>query len=234
MSLLQIRTALRVMDMCYDHLPLSWKDDDNPSPIQGEVPSYEPLTALDWALTERPAKPMDARERPSNESNPEDYQANLETMALHMDQFNAVLLQLLSSCRSGGSRWTRRGQLRNGIRSSGAKLARRQFTILRRCINEAFSTSHETIDGQAFMRLVLQHHPYRDKISMVAALLSRLAPDLVRSVAKRDLRIISQRCHVRDWTLGLPGRLCWRGSTCVSMIRAFTAIGANFGTVGVP
>jgi hypothetical protein len=177
------------MDMCYDHLPLSWKDDDNPSPIQGEVPSYEPLTALDWALTERPAKPMDARERPSNESNPEDYLANLEIMALHMNQFNAVLLQLLWPCRSGSSRRARRGQLRNGIRSSGAKLARRQFTILRRCISEAFSTSHETIDGQAFMRLVLQHHPYRDKITMVAALLSRLAPDLVRSVAIRDFCI---------------------------------------------
>jgi hypothetical protein len=79
--------------------------------------------------------------------------------------------------------------LRNGIRSRGAKLARRQFTILPRCINEALSKSHETIDGQAFMLLVLQHHPYRDKITMVAALMSRLAPDVVRSVARRDHRI---------------------------------------------
>ncbi|GFG21701.1 hypothetical protein IFM5058_11114, partial [Aspergillus udagawae] len=133
--------------------------------------------------------PSDAREQPSNESNPDDYQASLEAMALHVDQFSAVLLQLLSSFRPASSKRARRRRLRNGIRSRGAKFARRQFTILRRCINEAFSTSHETIDCQAFMRLVLQHHLYRDKITMVAAIMSRLAPGLVRSVARRDRRI---------------------------------------------
>jgi hypothetical protein len=133
----------------------------------------------------------EASEQPSNESNPDIYKASLESIPLHVDQFNAVLLQLLSSCRSGHSRRASNGRFRNGVRGRGAKFARRQFTTLRRCISEALSTSHETIDGLAFMRLVLQHHPYYGKITMATAIVTRLSPDLVRSVASKDRRIVA-------------------------------------------
>jgi hypothetical protein len=46
------------------------------------------------------------------------------------------------------------------------------------------------IDGQAFMHLVLQHHPYYSKIIMATAIVRRLNPDLVRSVASKDHQII--------------------------------------------
>jgi hypothetical protein len=109
-------------------------------------------------------------------------------MALHVDQFNAVLLQLFSSCRSGHGRRASNWRFRNGVGGRGAKFARRQFTTLRRCISEALSTSQETIDGRAFIRLVLQHHPYYGKTIMVTAIVRRLSPD---SVASKDRRIVA-------------------------------------------
>ncbi|KAH1604523.1 hypothetical protein KXX21_006954 [Aspergillus fumigatus] len=150
--------------------------------------SYGPLAAHNLVITEQHMQPSEAGEQPSNESNPDVYKASLESTALHVDQFNAVLLQILLSC---SSRRARRGRLRNDIRSRGAKFARRQFTTLRRCISEALSTSHETTDGLAFMRFVLQHHPYYGKITMTTAIVRRLSPDLVRSVASKDRRIVA-------------------------------------------
>jgi hypothetical protein len=41
------------------------------------------------------------------------------------------------------------------------------------------------------MRLVLQHHPYYGKIIMATAIVRLLSPDLVRSVASKDRRIIA-------------------------------------------
>jgi hypothetical protein len=132
-----------------------------------------------------------ASEQPSNGSNPDDYEVSLESMASHMDRFNAVLLQLLWSCQSGSSRTTRNGPFRSGVRGRGAKFARCQVTTLRRCVSEALGSSHERIDGLAFMRLVLQHHPYYDKVTMATAIVRRLTPDLVRSVASKDRQILA-------------------------------------------
>ncbi|KAH1396184.1 hypothetical protein KXX51_008509, partial [Aspergillus fumigatus] len=99
-------------------------------------------------------------------------------MALHVDQFNAVLLQIFSSCRSGHGRRASNWRFRNAVRGRAAKFARRQFITLRRCISEALSTSQETIDGLVLMRLVLQHHPYYGKIIMATAIVRQLGPDL--------------------------------------------------------
>jgi hypothetical protein len=148
-------------------------------------------------------QPSEASEQSSNESNPDVYKASLESTALHVDLFNAVLLQLLLPCRSGSSsRRARRGRLRNGIRSRGAKFAKRQFTTLRRCISEALSTSQETIDGLAFMRLVLQHHSYYGKITLATTIVRRLSPDLVRSVASKDRRTVANVAMnmIKRWT----------------------------------
>ncbi|KAJ8228660.1 hypothetical protein LV160_008730 [Aspergillus fumigatus] len=174
--------------MDHSHFRPPWKENDNPSPIQSKMSSYGPLAAHNLVITEQHMQPSEAGEQPSNESHPDVYKASLESTALHVDQFNAVLLQILLSC---SSRRARRGRLRNDIRSRGARFARRQFTTLRHCISEALSTSDETTDGLAFMRFVLQHHPYRDKITMVAAMVRRLSPDLVRSVASKDRRIVA-------------------------------------------
>jgi hypothetical protein len=48
-------------------------------------------------LIEQPARPIDSREQPFIKANPDDYQTSLESTTLHVDQFNAEWLQLLSS-----------------------------------------------------------------------------------------------------------------------------------------
>jgi hypothetical protein len=150
-----------------------------------------PLVAHDLVITEQHMQLSVASEQPSNESDPDGFEASLGNMALHVDRFNAVLLQLLLSCQSGSSRKARKGRFRSGVRGRGAKFARRQLTTLRRCISEALGPSHERIDGLAFIRLVLQHHPCYDKVTLATAIVRRLSPDLVRSVASKDRQILA-------------------------------------------
>jgi hypothetical protein len=167
--------------------------------------SFGPLAVHDSLLTEQPAIPIDAREQPSNGSNPDDYEACLESMALHVDQFNAVLLQLLLSWQPGSSRKTRNGRFRSGVRGRGANFARRQLTTLRHCISEALGTSPERIDGLAFIRLVLQHHPYYDKVTLATTIVRRLSADLVRSVASEDRQILANVAMnvIKPWVSGV-------------------------------
>jgi hypothetical protein len=67
-----------------------------------------PLVAHDLVITEQHMQPSVACEQPSNKSDSDSFEASLENMALHVDRFNAVLLQLLLSCQSGRSRKTRK------------------------------------------------------------------------------------------------------------------------------
>jgi hypothetical protein len=126
-------------------------------------------------------------------------------MDLHVDWFNAVLLQLLLSCQSGSSRKTRNGRFRSGGRGRGANFARRQLTSLQHCISEALGSSHERIDGLTFTRLVLQHHPYYGKVTLATAIVRRLSPDLVQSVASKDCQILANVAMngIKPWVSGV-------------------------------